>query len=100
MKKQSSGRNANAVVFTAEEHLGVQHQIEEHTHTLWRAGGCRHDCDLSDWLMAECIVLEQFILAYVHRRALRQSPGQRTAAKGGKRRSLEIQILKRRRAIA
>jgi hypothetical protein len=99
MKKKLSEKNAKEVVFTAEEHLGVQHQIEECAHALWQAGGCRPDCALSDWLMAECIVLEQFILAYAHRQALRQSPRQRTAA-NGERRDPENQVPKHRRTLA
>jgi hypothetical protein len=99
MKKQSSEKNAREVVFTAAEHLRVQHQIEEYAHALWCAGGCRHDCALSDWLMAECVVLEQFIRAYTHRQASRQSPGQRTAL-NGERRDPENRVPKRRRTLA
>jgi hypothetical protein len=89
MKKGLSEKNAREVVFTAEEHMKVQHQIEECAHALWRAGGCRNDCDLSDWLMAECIVLEQFILAYAHQQASRHE-----------RRGPENRVPKRRRTLA
>jgi hypothetical protein len=85
MKKQSSGNNVKEPFFTVEDHLGVQHQIEEHAHAIWYAGGCRHGCALSDWLMAEGVVLEQFIRAYAHRQALRQSPRQRAAVNNERR---------------
>lgn len=89
MKKELSEENAREVVFTAEEHMRVQHQIEECAHALWRAGGCSNDCDLSDWLMAECIVLEQFILAYAHQQASRRE-----------RRDSGNRVPKRRRTLA
>jgi hypothetical protein len=98
MKKQSSGKNVKKAVFTVEEHLRVQRQCEERAHALWHAGGCRPDCALSDWLMAESVVLEQFIRAYVHRQALRQSPSQRTAV-DGERKDPETRVPKHRRIL-
>jgi hypothetical protein len=99
MKKLSSEKNVEEAVFTVEDHLKVQHQIEEHAYALWCAGGCRHDCALSDWLMAEWAVLEQFTRAYAHRQALRQSPRQRTTV-NGERRDPENGVPKRRRTLA
>src|SRR5579862_6403771 len=36
-----TGMIAESVVFTAEEHLKAQQQIEQRAHALWCAGGCR-----------------------------------------------------------
>src|SRR5580693_506230 len=69
----SPGMIPERVVFTGEEHLGAQQQIEWRAHELWRAGGCRHGTALADWLQAESEVLEQFTWAYARRHALRQS---------------------------
>jgi len=51
-------------LFTVEDHLRVQQQIEARANELWRAGGCCDGTALSDWLRAEREVLEQFVLAY------------------------------------
>ena len=99
MKKRSSGKNVKKAVFTVEEHLRVQRQIEERAHALWHAGGSRPDCALSDWLMAESVVLEQFIRAYVHRQALRQPPSERIAV-DGERRDPETRVPKHRQNLA
>lgn len=87
------------IVFTVEEHLRVQEQIELLAHELWSAGGCRSGAALNDWLEAEREVLEQFIRAYARRLALRQASG---ARRFGKRRPEETRdrILKRRRTVA
>ena len=98
MKKQSSGKNVKKPFFTIEDHLRVQQQIEEHAHVLWHAGGCRHDCALSDWLMAECVIIKQFIQAHVERHSSLQSSRQR-AAINGERENPKAQALKRRRTI-
>jgi hypothetical protein len=99
MKKQFSEKNVKEAIFAVEDHLRVQHQIEEHAHALWYAGGCRHDCALSDWLMAECAALEQFTRAYAHRQAWRQSPSQKTAV-NGERKDPENRVPNRRRTLA
>jgi hypothetical protein len=52
------------VVFTAEQHLGVQEQIESRARELWCMGAGCHGTALSHWLQAEREVLEQFIRAY------------------------------------
>jgi hypothetical protein len=99
MKKQSSGKNVKKPFFAVEDHLRVQHQIEEHAHALWHAGGCRYDCALSDWLMAEGVVIEQFIQAHVEWHSSLQSSRQKAAINGGERENPKAQALKRRRTI-
>ena len=51
-------------LFTVEDHLRVQQQIEARANELWREGGCADGEALRDWLRAEREVLEQFVLAY------------------------------------
>ena len=82
------------MVFTAEEHLGVQEQIERRARQLWCVGGCRHGTALNDWLRAEREVLEQFIRVCVRRHSLPQSSVRIAWSKS------ETRILKRGRAIA
>jgi hypothetical protein len=67
------------VVFTAEEHLGAQRQIEGRAHELWCAGGCRHGTTLSDWLQAESEILGQFTWVYARRHALQQSSARKVS---------------------
>ena len=62
-------------VFTVDDHLRVQEQIEKRAHELWRAGGCRQDAALDDWLHAERELLENFILVYGQRQSLSQASG-------------------------
>src|SRR5437016_606799 len=64
-----------APLFTVEDHLRVQQQIEARTNELWRAGGCFEGVALSDWLRAEREVLEKFVLDY----HLRQSAGRESS---------------------
>src|SRR5579862_2671566 len=52
VKEISPKMALGSVVFTANEHLGVQHQIERRAHELWCAGGRRGDTALNDWLQA------------------------------------------------
>src|SRR5579859_6221788 len=73
MRKLSPGMVVERVVFTGEEHLEAQRQIERRAREIWRAGGCRCGAALNDWLQAEREVLEQFIWGYARRHALRQS---------------------------
>jgi len=94
MKKQSPDRMANGMVFTAEEHLEVQQQIERRARELWCAGGCRHGTTLNDWLRAEHEVLAQFIRACARRHTLPQS------SVGIARSKPETRILKRGQAMA
>ena len=79
MKRIEQTRTQEAPLFTVEDHLRVQHQIEVRAHELWRAGGCREESALSDWLRAEREALEQFVLAYNARHCARREGGQRPA---------------------
>jgi len=63
-----------APLFTVDDHLRVQQQIEARANELWREGGCRDQSALSDWLRAEREVLEQFVLAYILRLPARREP--------------------------
>ena len=63
-----------APLFTVDDHLHVQQQIEKCAHELWREGGCRDQSVWSDWLRAESEVLEQFVLAYDPRPSARAEP--------------------------
>ena len=69
-----------APLFTVDDHLHVQQQIEKRAHELWREGGCRVQSALSDWLRAEREVLEQFVLAYILRPPARREPRRRPIA--------------------
>ncbi len=73
MRKLSQIRKEGAPVFTADDHLWVQAQIEKRAHERWRAGGCREGVAFSDWLQAEGEVLKQFILAFAQPHSLRQA---------------------------
>jgi len=73
MRKFSQIRKEGAPVFTADDHLWVQAQIEKRAHERWRAGGCREGVAFSDWLQAEDEVLKQFILAFGQPHPLRQA---------------------------
>ncbi len=73
MSELSPSRLVERVVFTMEEHLRVQQQIERRARQLWCAGGCRQGTGLNDWCQAEREVLEQFIRTYARRRSLPQS---------------------------
>ena len=98
MRKSSPGMIVERVVFTAEEHLEAQRQIERRAGELWCAGGCRRGAALNDWLQAEREVLEQFIWAYARGHALRQSsrPG---ASVRIARKKPEARIMKRKRIV-
>ena len=75
-QRTQTGRQA-APLFTVDDHLRVQHQIEVRAHELWHAGGCREASALSDWLQAEREVLEQFVLAYNVRHLAHREASQR-----------------------
>jgi hypothetical protein len=77
MKRREQARTQDAPFFTVEDHLRVHHQIERRAYELWRAGGCRAESALSDWLRAEREVLEQFVLAYNARHLARREASQR-----------------------
>ena len=47
-------------LFTIEEHLRVQREIEERAHRFWFAKGCALKSALDDWLKAEAEVLAEF----------------------------------------
>ena len=67
-------------LFTVEEHLRMQQQIEARANELWREGGCADGEALRDWLRAEREVLEQFVIAYILRPPARREPRQRPIA--------------------
>ncbi len=73
MRRLSQNRKEGAPVFTADDHLWVQVQIEKRAHERWRAGGCREEMALSDWFQAEGEVLKQFILAFARRHSVAQA---------------------------
>ena len=76
MKRIEQTRTQEAHLFTVNDHLGVQHQIERRAYELWRAKGCPEESALSDWLRAEREVLEQFVLAYNARHLTRREASQ------------------------
>jgi hypothetical protein len=90
---------AEKVIFTAEEHLKTQQQIEQRAREIWCAGGCGDGTALGDWLQAEREVLEQFIWAYARRDALRQSSRPRASVSCARKKA-DTRILKRRGTIA
>jgi hypothetical protein len=90
MKKQSSGKNVKEAVFTVEEHLRVQQQIEEHAHALWCAGGCRHDTALNDWLLAEREVSAQFIQVHSEQHSSRHKTTINGFEPGDRRRTIVV----------
>jgi hypothetical protein len=73
MRKLSQSRKEEAPVFTADDHLWVQVQIEKRAHERWRAGGCREGMALSDCFQAEGEVLKQFILIFARRHLVPQA---------------------------
>ena len=90
---------AGRIVFTVEEHLRAQEQIERLAHELWSAGGRRHGTALNDWLEAEREVLDQFIVAYARRHELRQASGPGASVRVARKKP-ETRVLKRRRTVA
>jgi len=74
MKQGTQTAMQEAPLFTMDDHLHVQQQIEERAYELWRAGGRCDHAALSDWLRAEREVLEQFVLAYPLRPSPLQEP--------------------------
>ena len=90
---------AERKVFTVEEHLTVQRQIERRALDLWHERGCRRGTALSDWLQAEREILEQFIRAYVQRHGLRQAASPRASVCVA-RKNPEPRILKPARSMA
>jgi len=84
-----------APLFTVEDHLRVQQQIEARANELWREGGCCDQSALSDWLRAEREVLEQFVLDYDARQPARRESSRRAAAEV-KARSPKTTILRQR----
>jgi hypothetical protein len=58
--KQTKGDESP--VFTVDEHLWVQHRIENRAHELWLLRGSQQDAALDNWLHAEREVLENFIV--------------------------------------
>lgn len=95
MKNRSTSKSdqKRIVVFTSEEHLRVQEQIERRARELWCAGGRRHGTALNDWLQAEREVLEQFIRICARRHSLPQSAVGVAGSKS------ETQILKQGRTV-
>src|SRR5579859_7804292 len=60
MKIADQRRMATTTSLTADEHLWLQKEIENRAHELWRAGGCRPNLTLNDWLQAEREIAEKF----------------------------------------
>ena len=83
-------------LFTVEDHLRVQQQIEARANELWREGGCADGEALRDWLRAEHEVLEQFVLAYVLAQPAEQEPNRKPTVEVGARRPNDA-ILRQRR---
>ena len=81
------------VIFTAEEHLVVQEQIERRAHEIWGLGGYCHGTALNDWVKAECEIVENFILACARSHSVPQSSAAVASSKPGTR------FLKRGRTI-
>jgi cytidylate kinase len=67
-------------VFTVEEHLHVQREIEERAHRQWNVNGCALDSALHDWLKAEKEVLAEFAQARMQFRPMRSASLFRLAA--------------------
>ena len=61
MKRSNLIRTKAVASLTANEHLGLQKEIEARAHELWRAGGCRQAASLNDWLLAEREIFEKFL---------------------------------------
>jgi|SRR5882724_9021772 len=80
MKQRIITAIQQAPLFTVDDHLHVQEQIEKRAHELWREGGCRNQSALSDWLRAEREVLEKFVLAYILRPPARREAPRRPIA--------------------
>jgi hypothetical protein len=85
-------RIVERLVFSTEDHLRVQQQIEERALALWMAGGCRPGTALNDWLQAEREVLERFIRTYSRNHGLRQAVRPRESVRVA-RKKLEPRIL-------
>ena len=49
-------------VFTIDDHLRVQQQIEKRAYEIWQARPGQQDTALDDWVSAEHEVLEDFII--------------------------------------
>ena len=79
MKRIEQTKTQEAPLFTVDDHLRVQHQIELRANEFWRAGGCSEHSALSNWLRAERKVLEEFVLAYNARHLVRREASQRPA---------------------
>jgi hypothetical protein len=69
MREPSPSSTSEGPLFTIEEHIGVQKQIERRAHEIWCAGRCRDATALSDWIQAERETLEEFIGAYARRQS-------------------------------
>ena len=74
MKHAPRTNKRETPLFTVDEHLRVQMQIERRAYELWRARGCRQDGVLDNWLQAEGEVLEEFIAAYRNRQRPLSTP--------------------------
>ena len=75
MKQATRSNKGEGPLFTANDHLRAQMQIEQRAYELWRARGCRQDGALDNWLQAEGEVLEEFIRAYRNRQRTLSIPG-------------------------
>jgi hypothetical protein len=71
MKQEIETGMQEEPLFTVDDHLLVQQQVEASANEFWRARGCCDEAALSDWLRAEREVLEKFVLAYALRSSVR-----------------------------
>jgi len=63
-----------AVVLAAEQHLQAQTNIEQRAHQFWFAQGCRPGTALSDWVRAECEVVQNLCQALLSRNTREPEP--------------------------
>jgi len=63
-----------AVVLAAEQHLRAQTNIEQRAHQLWFAQGCRPGAALSDWVRAECEMVQNLCQALLSRNTREPEP--------------------------
>ena len=55
-------KRAKIPVFTIDDHLRVQQQIEKRAYAIWQARSRQQDTALDDWVRAEHEVLEDLII--------------------------------------
>ena len=55
-------KRAKIPVFTIDDHLRVQQQIEKRAYEIWQTRSRQQDSALDDWVRAEHEVLEDLII--------------------------------------